>query len=332
MANIEARDIRPETELIQGFRDYYAASDRVELPYVPLVSRHDPTIRFTNSTTSVMKPLLRSPHPNSSTTYLAQPAMGTQGLAYWQRSHTFGPYASYFVSLGALYGPEASADVLRDVDGLFDGWNYAAKGAHLEVFAEDEDLCLVASASQYPMAISETSQPFRHSYGEDGLFGRNINIVAPDGTGAERVLGNITLISYGNRPTAYELSFDSPTAASVVGGLRHAVESHGNSGLASEDAIAAYDFATTSAPLLLEGLEPKSRGRGGVLRQFLTELADIRLAQDESPATLQDELMTACESEVAMRAHMLGRDGANAMSLDQAGSIVTAWLPRLVRH
>lgn len=87
---------RFETSLIGQFRDFYSGVDgAVEIPFVSLVSSHDPSIRFTNSTTSVMKPLLKSPLASNETVFLAQPALGSQGLDYWVQNKKFGRFASY---------------------------------------------------------------------------------------------------------------------------------------------------------------------------------------------------------------------------------------------
>lgn len=320
---------RFETPIIASFREYYG-EDRTakELAFVSLISYHDPTIRFTNSTTSVMKPLLEKPFDDEGIVYLAQPAIGTQGLNYWKSSRLFGPYASYFVSLGALYPVGTEGRAIRDALALPATWGDGTKNIDIEVHEDDNDLAGLAYDAHDRVVKKSEIDAFRHAYGIEGLVGRNMNLAASDAAGFRHILGNITKITLNTTPIAWEVSFDSPTVAAVMRDLRHAVEAHTTTSLdhLTNAKIAATDFEAVIAPLFLEGLEPKSRGRGGILRQFLTEY--VALCQDRAPSdrSIATKILEVCKVELAMR-DSLGRPAAsNEFSYENALHIIDKWL------
>lgn len=320
---------RYETPVIASFRDYYRNTHTAqELEFVSLVSSHDPTIRFTNSTTSVMKPFLEEPLESNTILYMAQPAMGTQGLSYWKNNRMFGPYASYFISLGSLYPVGGEDDVIHDAFGLPRNWGYDGDAISLEVYEGDQDLMELAHSGHGNVVKKSEIDLFRHKYGIEGLIGRNINLVASDATGFRHILGNITEISRNNSQTAWEISFDSTTATAVVRGLRHAVEAHASVALNYTTAleIAAADFVTVIAPLFLEGLEPRSRGRGGILRQFLAEYTSLSIGSEASKKVVADRVLEVCEAELVMRNALSRPAATNAFSYENALRIADKWL------
>ena len=84
--------------IINRFREVCVANGFNEETAVPVVSHHDPSIRFTNSTTSVFKPFLQGTKEMGDGVFLIQPAIGLQGVEYWSKSHSFGPFSSFFYS------------------------------------------------------------------------------------------------------------------------------------------------------------------------------------------------------------------------------------------
>lgn len=295
---------RFETPIIRCFREHYhKQASGIEIPHRSLISKHDPTIRFTNSTTSVMKPLLNSRTPIESVYYMAQPALGTQGLDYWQNNHKFGIYASYFMSLGAIYPLGSIEELLSDTFRLTEDWRVPLD---IKLEAYDYDLDIVERLNhtqELEVQLTSVEQHHRHSYGLPDLSGRNINLTTSLANGPERVIGNITLISNQRKDTAWELSFDSTTVGEVVFGLNHATEAHHScrSVTLSESEIAAVDFTYVAAPLMCEGLRPRSRGRNGILKRFMTELIGIRLGMGWETEDIKSSLLDACESDAEMR-------------------------------
>ena len=312
MAGFEEVGINRDAQhgVIDEFRRFYShdSAGTIEVPSETLVSHHDPTIRFTNSTTSVMKPYLTREHQLGGVAYMAQPAMGQQGLYYWQRDGVFGPYASYFASLGALYGQESHGfQALLDMQAIAERWGIAPSRLTFSVHESDSDLVPVIDSSGIAYTVDTGDlDAYRHTYGLEGVAGRNANLLAPTRTGTLRTLGNLTLIHASNEVLGYEVSFDSTTATALAVGMSHPVQSHAQSELGGTDAhIAAVDTLSVSAALLAEGLAPVSKGRAGVLRKFMLEY--VRLSREElglGVDATSDALNDAIDEEGRFRSHL----------------------------
>lgn len=329
--------VRYETPIISEFRKHFQAKHcSVELPYVSLVSNHDPTIRFTNSTTSPMKPYLLSPITDNSTLFMTQPAMGTQGLRHWNDNGCFGIYSSYFVSLGVLNSPEKITECLEDAEEIVvSRWGIPRNKLTLEIFDGDGDLLRAALSTWGEAVCSNNLEEFRHKYGVEELSGKNINLVTSDDLGNRIILGNITMIYYGNQPTACEVSFDSTTVTAVKNGLSHPVEGHliyGQERPYDVDSLALIDFSSVIAALALEGLEPKSKGRGGVMRRFVKSFHKIRTDLGLNDTSGELYLLDTCRAEIEMRSASMGQPAEpEAYTIDRARTVVSKWLPRLLK-
>ena len=332
MENFEVIQInRPEQEaLIEDFRAYFRDEVKAsrELFGVSLVSHHDSSIRFTNSTTSVMKPQILGTESFNQPLYLAQPAMGQQGLYYWQRDRVFGPYASYFTSLGALYPSKSEGfDAGPAMESLALRWGLGSSELRWVVYQSDEDLIPLIEETDIPIHVRDQEiGPYRHSYGLEDIGGRNANLLAKDRTGTFRTLGSLTLIHGAEDILGYEISFDSTTATSLTRDFAHPVLSHTTTRKnVSDDTLANVDMLSVSAALLVEGMKPISKGRSGVLRKFMLEYT--RLMKTESEATvddIQNGLSKAVEKEIEYRRHVISV-GNTVISQNAAEQTISEW-------
>lgn len=323
--------------VVETFRQFYQSvpDDIDEATRVPLVSHHDPSIRFTNSTTSVMKPYLTGIEPLDRPVFLAQPAMGQQGLSYWQREHAFGPYASYFVSLGSLYPATQAEPALRDMVAIAESWSIAPEDISFHANDLDVDLLHLIDKSGLHVVSdgADMTDDYRHQYGLGDIDGRNANMKMVDASGGLRTLGNLTLIQCMNTPIAYEISFDSSTVTSLLRRMSHPVNAHDERislGLDSER-VARLDMLSTSAALLVEGLTPASKGRSGVLRKFLLEY--MQLARDidnATPEDISDELEAVARTEAMFRSVMSPERRASS-SYKNAASVISEWVGPLYK-
>lgn len=333
MAGFEEIAINRDSQegIIDDFRHFYSQSGGgvFEVPGETLVSHHDPTIRFTNSTTSVMKPYLTKERELNGTAYMAQPAMGQQGLYYWQRDGVFGPYASYFASLGALYPQESHGlQASIDMQDIAIKWGIEPSELVFSVHESDSDLVSIIDTSGLARKIDTGGvDDYRHTYGLEGVVGRNANLLAPTSTGVLRTLGNLTLIHTSGEVLGYEVSFDSTTASSLVFGMAHPVQSHIGGRLHIADThIAAADTLTISAALLAEGLTPVSKGRAGVLRKFMLEY--VKLSREELELGVDatsDALNDAVDADARFRSHLTPARQANS-SMRVSSASVDAWV------
>lgn len=320
-----------QDSVINTFLTFYRERADTELYSEALVSHHDPTIRFTNSTTSVMKPLITRSEVES-VHYLAQPAMGQQGLYYWLRDGVFGPYASYFASMGALYPPQDAPAALNDIETIAHMWGIPQHELVLTGHTSDEDLLAIAETSNLPLQTSEDENHFRHTYGIETITGRNINIEMRDIRGIQRTLGNLTRIeNLSGAAIGFEVSFDSTTATSLSAKLEHPVLAHYPTSMSSEDAsLALTDTLSVSAALLVEGLTPASKGRSGVLRKFMKEYMRLAVTLESlNQVDIEERLETAASEELRFRAN-LSPEREPFASQKAAQTTITQWVGPLL--
>lgn len=244
-----------------------------------VVSRHDPSIRFTNSTISSLKPLIAlDPVPP---TFLCQPALRLRNLDHYLDVGDCSPFGCSFHAFGALWpasGLEAACALAHEVLGaLLPAERLVLRGAPV-----DADLLAAGRSTGWRVATAAGPlDPFRHVFGLDGTTGRNVNL-ALTGVGASGRtvdVGNVIVLEQDGRVRAVELAFgvnmlllvgrdlDHPVlatpAADVLGpGHDHAPD------------LMALDALMASAVLCLDGLRPVSRGRNGRYRQLLTVLLE----------------------------------------------------------
>ncbi len=338
MLEIDDRTQRVLIDTLTGFRAHYEKVDAAyEIFRQPLVASHDQSIYFTNSTTSVMKNTLLSKGTIESVQFLVQPAMGSQGIDNWTKSRTFGPYASYFHSLGAIYpidqGPFSCQDMMRLCTD-----NWAIEDRHLQFWLHptDKNIAEVAREGEVDFAVAENMPVnyFRHQYGELTLLGRNANLMSIDDLGNAYIIGNLTLIEHTGKPKAWEVSFDSPTIASSRLNLEHPTDSIPIKALeAVYDPLlrrVAKDCAMIVGALTMEGLEPKSRGKNGILRKFFKTLVEIATAAEYTPVEIAEYIGAAATNELLIR-DFISPQNVNTTSLEQSLIIANKWIPQLTK-
>ncbi len=306
---VQTEDI---VKLINAFRTFCINDcSLAEQDRKPLISYHDKTIRFTNSTTSVLKPLLEEGVPTPGV-FLIQPAMGQQGRIAWQKDKILGPYASYFNSLGTLQPPDfLQVSALSGYDFIRDYLQVDPKNIVVKIYAEDEDL--IKAFTDQSISILIDADPakaadYRHRYGMYNLSGRNANYSIYDNSGILKEVGNLTLIERECVPIAVEVSYDSTTLLSATMQLEHPilalpassilsdVDAFGQGKITNEGLIFA-DSLNVSMALILDGLGPSSRGRGRNLRNFIaitsehlkTNKINRSLAQEWASAVCREE-------------------------------------------
>lgn len=277
----------------------------------PLVSKHDPTIMFTNSTTSVLKPYLQSGVPAPGV-FLIQPAMGQQGMEQWRREQVLGGYSSYWYSMGTLQPANAfNAAAVAGHDFLTRNLQVDPDKIVVRISSVDADIQRAFSNTNIRTEFDGYDLPnYRHRYGMDGVFGRNANYAIDTGDGVLRDVGNLTLIESNGVAVATELSFDSTTVVSVTHGLKHPIMALPAASVfplretKPEDAhdMVTADAATLSTALMMEGLQPASKGRSGKLRTFCKIMSEGVLSRTFNADEFYDTIRVAAKQELAMRA------------------------------
>lgn len=298
----------PEAEwetTLNAFRAYYeAADDSHELQSVPLIAHHDDTIRFTNSTTSVMKRILLNDGYPGDRTYLVQPAMGTQGIVAWERDGRLGPYPSYFHSMGSVYPIEMSVQAVREMVEVAEQIGFELSSLFYMVSAADTEIIDTLKRAEVQHQVDESSRigAYRHSYGNDRLAGRNANVFTRRADGSAHSLGNLTCIERDGNPVAWEVSYDSTHVIARLNQLDHPIDAFTHQLQIPEiiERRVASDAAMVTSVLLHEGLQPRSKGKNGMLRKFMRTYVELGIKVSE-PEELVDMLGRIAMTELALR-------------------------------
>lgn len=276
-------------ELIEEFRDHCRGDGYTEARRVGLARHHDPSIRFTNSTISVLKPYLDRPVERP--VFLVQPAVRLQNLSHWLRYGRMSGFGCHFIALGTLSPPDHVTQVHRAaVNLLTAGWQVAPERVVLRTSSADDDLCRAAAATGRSCEVNGCPVArYRHVFGMDGVTGRNTNIAIVTDSGLEDV-ANVIVIEHAGRPVAIETAYGVNTVLARRSQLAHPV-------LASIGAVArsagvaapmTLDALGTSVALVTEGLRPIARGRGGRLRLLLKIVGnDATLSPGALPAAVR---------------------------------------------
>lgn len=287
---------RRSIEVIEAFRWVCLRHGCTEHSRVPLVSSHDTSIRFTNSTISVLKPLLTAAVPQRA--FLVQPALRLRNLTHWQRTGRMSAFGCYFTAFGALLPPTGLADAHRLVrEFLGAGLGIPRDRLLLQVSSRDPDLLRVGRLLKVPLRVDGYDQQrYRHRFGMPGVSGRNANISVAGRHGWADV-ANIILIEGGGRPLGVEVAFGVNMVLAQTARLDHPV-------LASIGALAGrygyrdlivQDAIGCAAVLAMEATRPVARGRGGNYRSFLRILAAAR----------QGESLLRALTDVACAEHLI---------------------------
>jgi alanyl-tRNA synthetase len=267
------------------FREFYGEKGYIEIKRRSLVSRHDLSIRFTNSTTSVMKPYFTDGRKLDEKIMLIQPALGFQGINYWEREKGIGCFSSYFFSFGVMCeftnleelvsnSIEFFADVLRiDMCNFF-----------VQLTVKDIQLCDIFKQKDVNVCKDLFQDKYYlHQFGIDGVIGKTACYTIFNND-EYRYIGSIIIIEQQGVPIAIEHSFDSTLFLAALKRNGHPVlEMSGAKEcyeemfktMPYEERLVLIDFLNVYVVLKMEGLNPSSRGRGGNLRKIIKLISEI---------------------------------------------------------
>lgn len=281
-------------EIILKIRDFFIRNGAIEVEGVGLVHHQDSTINFTNSTTSVMKNLILDSEniKNREHFFLIQPALGTQGIKYRTENSEFGNYSSYFLSIGNLYFNYDLKSIIESMVNLTKILNLNSKCLEIHFFKEDKDILSEITNFNLKIITNSNIKPFRHKYGLEDIFGRNLILYFNNGTNFYELF-YLTIIEKEKRQTCIELACDSTQILSAINGLQHSIMSLPGYKVfvatteidkVNNEFLSILDSLTVIFMLMYEGLKPISRGKGGILRKFFKEALLLKMHLNISDA------------------------------------------------
>ncbi|MFF4502739.1 hypothetical protein [Streptomyces sp. NPDC001401] len=310
--------------VLEAFRGACVAAGYEEHRRRPVVSRHDPSVRYTNSTISVLKPLLDGGVRERA--FLVQPALRLRNLEHIRRTGEMSPFGCSFMSFGAL-GPAGDAPGLTALarELLVDRLGFPAHDVRLNVLADDHDLRECGIAAALDVAPSDSPGAFRHVFGMPGVTGRNANLALRGARGWADV-ANIIVIEEAGRAIGVELAFGVNMVLMQARGIAHPVLAgpaaaavpHGVTDLMALDAL------SSATVLAMESVRPIARGRGQNYRALLKLLGERTAGPAEvwNPAALA---VAAAEERLRRHASPPADDIAELPSEQIAPKLQADW-------
>ncbi|MCK2037025.1 hypothetical protein KZC51_12875 [Microbacterium sp. SSW1-49] len=290
--------LRASIHLAESFRSICRAHGFREEERVPVISRHDPSVRYTNSTISALKPYLSE--AVSERVFLIQPALRLRNFAHMKRTASMSPFGCAFMAFGLVAPVSDLEEVTAMAYELFDQLHIAREDVEFRTFHSDTDL--IASAvltGVEPRVSREDPSPFVHAFGMEGVAGRNANLHVTSG-GASRAVANVIVIEREGVPIGLELACGITMYVTQLHDISHPVWAGPAAGVRpwGVDVMSA-DALHSSVVLAIEDLPARSRGRGGNYRDFLRIIGANWGPQEDQLAMAASEIVTA---ELALRA------------------------------
>ena len=275
-----------------------------------LTSYHDPSIRFTNSTTSVLKPYIMKniPFPTEGV-FLMQPAMGLQGVNYWKETTTFGRFSSFFYSLGIMCPMNSLSTCIKAALAFLSSMICNMSSIDFSYCTVDASILhdILHTLGEHNIReINQTAlEEFRHTYGIPEVVGIDVIISSKTEYG-EIEFGNFSVICKNEIPQCVEFSVDSTLLLSAI------LKRHAVCCLPVVDAIckipilrsqdcfsmAFLDFVNLACMMTMDGLKPKSRGRNGNLKEICMLIQNLAERLDISPEILKQIIEETAKSEL----------------------------------
>lgn len=300
---------------MKKFKNFFHNAGFEELERKSLISKHDRSIRFTNSTSSVMKPFFQD-NAMEQKVMLIQPALGFQGINYWYQEQKIDRFSSYFYSFGIMCG----TDNLNEIIAL-------SLKFLMEVLCVDRDSLFVqvhhTQLSSFNKLIKCDVQVMKdhfdedyyiHHFGIEHVIGKTACFTIKNGNRYDYI-GSVIVLEKEGVPIAIEFSFDSTLFLAAVKNSHPILELPGGQICYSEIfdnmeekyRLILIDLLNVCVALNFEGLSAGSRGRRGNMRKILRELGKIARDMKVKQKQMRLGIDKICREEKRMREFLTGQ-------------------------
>jgi hypothetical protein len=294
--------VRESVTLAEAFREHCRAYGYSEGERDTLRSHTNQTIRFNNSSISVLAQ--ECDFNRTPPRFLLQPALRLRNQASIRHTGQMSPFGCYFIAFGTIAPPSVLERAFEHFETFFvDALGIPAHRLVLRGTADDPDLCALLRGARVPVEIDGCEQRlFRHRFGVDGVTGRNVNMAVISG-GRLFDVANFIVMERDGEKWALETAFGINNIVTRVHQLAHPVLATAAACLQSDDEqrFIYLDALSSAVALALEGFKPQSRGREGNYRRFITALLPI---WQREPKVLTDAVHSAMHAEVEIRRHI----------------------------
>lgn len=304
--------------IIHAIKNFNLVCENFDLCKVPrksIISHHDQTIRFTNSTSSVLKKFLSGEkkiiEPGY---YLVQPAMGLQGFDLWVREKEVEYFTSFFYSMGAIFAPDKMDLSVSVVLKLLNSLNLIDE-VTIFLSPNQEDLADCAQMIGLPVQVDSIGT-YTHTFGIPYISGRHMEFKVMVGN-QSIYIGSLIIVEDERTQeiTAIEVSFDSTLLISAMKKISNPILSLPCGGTCTEklsinnvEWLAFVDTLYLSTVLMMDGLVPSGRGRGRNLRSIIIENKKLRNLLNLTDYEFQSLLFDCFFAEQVIRKCCLGEE------------------------
>ncbi len=170
---------------------------------------------------------------------------------------------------------------------------------------------------------------FRHTFGIEGVAGRNVNM-AIISRGALCDVANFIVMEADGQPWAVETAFGINNIVTRVHELAHPVLATTAAGLPTLNDgrdLMRMDALSSAVALAIEGFLPRARGREGNYRTFVRELVPLHMSD---PEALRRVVLAAALRETRIRNSISPlREGLEELAGEEAAKRLVGHIERV---
>ena len=293
--------VRESQRIAVAFRQHCVTDGYIESDRVPIRTFGDQTIRFHNSSISV---LARGCDFNDTPlAFLLQPALRLRNQSHVNATGNMSPFGCYFVAFGTVAPPRSVEEVFSRFESFFlDALEIPTDRLVLRATSADRDLCSLLQSARVSVELDGCDlRLFRHTFGIETVTGRNLNMAIVS-NGKLYDVANLLLMEREGMPWAIETAFGinnivarihqlpHPVLATTAVSLPRTVDANGD--LIRKDAL------SSGIALAFEGFVPRARGREGNYRRFVAALTPLWVSNRDA---LRQAVESAAQAEAEIR-------------------------------
>ncbi len=277
--------------IIGTFLDKYHTLGAKKCSEAKISGGSDPTVRLIGSHISVMKPFIETDTVPSEGIYMVQPCVRTQNIRGIKDTENVPSWASYFPSLGNMFGKGSADQITHDILSFFrDDLNMSDNDIKININSNDVDLMAACKNNDLEHMMVTDTMPekyYQHILGMEGIKGRNYNIAIRNAsTGDFADIGNVIVVETKDKEIGVEVAMGASNISKQVYGLTHVLDNfpvycsnNENPAIKRrfEDALLA------TVVLYQDGLKPNTKkGAGRMLRDYVKALNHFQEVEGKS--------------------------------------------------
>ena len=263
-------------KILSDFKECFSNFGYIEHPDVQISSKIDKSVWLIGSTISVFKQYLINEKIPDKGYFLIQRCIRTQNLQKITKGEKL-DWASYFRSIGTLSPYSRLSEVGMEIWKFFTQYlKISQNNIKIRVSSNDTDLLNIWPTDIFSNTLEiDSKEPkyYKHKYGMENVFGRNLNFAIRQGnTENFQDIGNLIVIEKDNIPIAVELAFGVSTIIARMNCLDNAIQSSAICSVIDYKEKLSYliDSLAVVIHLMHEGIKPNaSNMTGRILRAYI---------------------------------------------------------------